>query len=75
MLNRTRAVIVAIVLACGAVAEAAEYGGVVTGAGVPIPGATITATRADKQIVTTSDPPFTVMRSFGRWPGMDSLQS
>ena len=61
MLNRTRAVVVAIVLACGVGAEAADYGGVVTGAGVPIPGATITATRADTQIVTNEkfkSPPF-----------------
>jgi uncharacterized GH25 family protein len=55
VLNRSRAVIVAIVLACGAVAKAAEYGGVVTGAGVPIPGATITATRQTSRFVTTSD--------------------
>src|SRR5262245_4128344 len=38
-----------------AVTQAAEYRGVVTGAGVPIPGATITASRADQQIVTTTD--------------------
>src|SRR5262249_11814485 len=39
----------------GFVAEAGEYGGVVTGGGVAIPGATITATRDDKQIVITTD--------------------
>jgi len=37
------------------VARATEYGGVVTGAGVPIPGATVTATHDDKQITTTTD--------------------
>ena len=41
-----------MLVASGGVANAAEYAGVVTGAGVPIPGATITASRADKQIVT-----------------------
>ena len=46
--------IIALVVTHG-VAEAAEYAGVVTGAGVPIPGATITAIRADKQFVTTTD--------------------
>jgi hypothetical protein len=41
--------------AYGVVGHAAEYAGVVTGAGVPIPGATIIASRADKQVVTTTD--------------------
>lgn len=48
------ALLVALV-ACAVGLEAAEYVGVVTGAGVPVPGATITATRSDKQIVTTTD--------------------
>ena len=38
-----------------AITQATEYVGVVSGAGVPIPGATITASRADKQLVTTTD--------------------
>jgi carboxypeptidase family protein len=44
-----------MVLVGAAPADAAEYAGIVTGAGVPIPGATITAIRADKQVVTTTD--------------------
>ena len=43
------------VVSCALGLEAAEYAGVVTGTGVPIPGATITATRGGKQIVTTTD--------------------
>ena len=50
------AMLVAIVMAAGFVrAEAAEYSGVVTVGGVPVPGATITASRADNKIVTTTD--------------------
>ena len=51
------AILVALAIIRGAVGlEAAEYAGVVTGTGVPIPGATVTATRGDKQVVTTTDP-------------------
>src|SRR5262245_17207187 len=51
------AVLVALAIIRGAVRlEAAEYAGVVTGTGVPIPGATVTATRGDKQVATTTDP-------------------
>jgi len=51
------AVLVAIaIIRCAADLEAAEYAGVVLGTGVPIPGATVTATRGDKEVVTTTDP-------------------
>src|SRR5262245_60216448 len=51
------AVLVALAIIRGAVRlEAAEYAGVVLGTGVPIPGATVTATRGDKEVVTTTDP-------------------
>src|SRR5262249_49597436 len=44
------------VIRCAAGLEAAEYAGIVTGTGVPIPGATVTAMRGDKQVATTTDP-------------------
>src|SRR5262249_54707458 len=42
-------------MASTGVANAAEYAGVVTVGGIPIPGATVTASRSDKQVVTTTD--------------------
>src|ERR1035438_3084175 len=44
-------------IACVAVTGlmAAEHHGVVESGGLPIPGATITATQADKKLVTTTD--------------------
>ena len=34
---------------------ASEYHGTVTTSGLPVPGVTITATQADKKVVTTTD--------------------
>jgi hypothetical protein len=43
------------VLAISTLAEAAEYRGQVVFNGLPVPGATITATQGDRKVVSTSD--------------------
>src|SRR5579872_4254897 len=42
-------------LTCVAVLPAAEHHGVVKSAGLPVPGATVTATQGDKRVATTTD--------------------
>jgi hypothetical protein len=49
-------VIVLAMLALTGVAAASEYHGQVTFGGLPVPGATVTATQGSKQFVTSSDP-------------------
>src|SRR5579859_7161712 len=47
---------VAILAACFAVGlSAAEHHGVVTSGGLPVPGATVTATQNEKKLITTTD--------------------
>src|SRR5262249_20345595 len=69
MLRNPVLFVLAIVLAVAVLTTglgAAEHHGTVTAAGIPVPGATITATKGDKRVITTTDD-----KGFYRFPNLE----
>jgi carboxypeptidase family protein len=54
-MSRRVLIVLGLIAAIGGMTEAAEHTGQVTFGGLPVPGAAITAGRADKQVVTSTD--------------------